>query len=335
MIDPALGLRRTNPYYYSIERADRQPLMSTIEPINSTGDGQLIHVATFYRFVDLERVAELRARLQAHCDQLELMGTILLAGEGINATVSGSRKALHELFAWLDQYPALAGLEYRLSQTATQPFKRMKVRIRPEIVSFGQQDLKPAEQTGAHVAPQQWNDLLGRQDVRVLDTRNRYEVDLGSFEGAENPETSHFRAFADYVEQNLDPERDEHVAMFCTGGIRCEKASAWMLQQGFKNVYQLDGGILNYLEQMPEDSSRWRGECFVFDDRVTLDHQLQPTQRPVCTACRMPLSAGDMASPHYEKHISCPHCYDQLTPEKEQRFRERAKQYALRAARGY
>lgn len=308
---------------------------SKIKPINTSADGGVIHVATFYRFAELEHVAELRARLQAECERLELMGTILLATEGINSTIAGSHDALMQLFAWLNQYPALANLSYRMSKSAIQPFKRVKVRIRPEIVSFGQDDLKPAEQTGEHIAPKQWDELLQRPDVRVLDTRNHYEVDLGCFDGAENPETSHFRAFADYVEKQLDPQRDEHVAMYCTGGIRCEKASAWMLQQGFKNVYQLDGGILNYLEQTPETDSSWKGECFVFDDRVTLDHQLKPTQRPVCTACRMPLGAGDMASPHYEKHISCPHCYERLTPEREQRFRERAKQYALRAARGY
>lgn len=295
----------------------------------------MVHIAAFYRFVPLEQVAELRARLQAECERLELRGTILLAAEGINSTICGSLSGIRQLFAWLDRYPALAGLKYRHSQSARMPFKRMKVRIRPEIVSFGQPGLQPAEHTGQHIPPQQWDELLSRADVRVLDTRNHYEVDLGTFRGAENPDTGHFRAFADYVEQALDPDRDEHVAMFCTGGIRCEKASAWMLAQGFKNVYQLDGGILNYLEQIPEQQSSWQGECFVFDDRVTLDHQLNPTDRPVCTACRMPLSAGDMASPQYEKHISCPHCHAQLTPEREQRFRERARQYALRAARGY
>lgn len=308
---------------------------SKIEQNSTRADQDTIHVATFYRFAELERVAELRARLQAECERLGLMGTILLAKEGINSTIAGSYDALMQLFAWLNQYPVLANLSYRMSQSAIQPFKRVKVRIRQEIVSFGQENLKPDEQTGEHVSPEDWDVLLQRPDVRVLDTRNHYEVDLGSFKGAENPDTSHFRAFADYVEQQLDPEHDEHVAMFCTGGIRCEKASAWMLQQGFKNVYQLDGGILNYLEKTPQTDSNWEGECFVFDDRVTLDHQLKPTQRPVCTACRMPLSAGDMASPHYEKHISCPHCYERLTPEREQRFRERAKQYALRAARGY
>ncbi len=308
---------------------------SKIESNHTSADQDIIHVATFYRFVALQRVAELRARLQAECERLGLMGTILLADEGINSTIAGGYDALMQLFAWLNQYPALANLSYRMSQSTTQPFKRVKVRIRREIVSFGQENLKPGEQTGEHVSPKDWDALLQRPDVRVLDTRNHYEVDLGTFKGAENPDTSHFRAFADYVEQQLDPEHDEHVAMFCTGGIRCEKASAWMLQQGFKNVYQLDGGILNYLEKTPQTDSNWEGECFVFDDRVTLDHQLNPTQRPVCTACRMPLSAGDMASPHYEKHISCPHCYARLTPEREQRFRERAKQYALRAARGY
>ncbi len=309
--------------------------MSNKELSSQPDNGDQVCVATFYRFVALKQVGELRARVQAKCEQLNLMGTILLAEEGINSTICGSRTALMELFAWFNQYPQLADLKYRLSLSESMPFKRLKVRVRSEIVSFGQQGLNPAEQTGRHVTPREWDELLQRPDVRVLDTRNHYEVDLGRFAGAEDPDTSHFRAFADYVHQQLDPESDEHVAMYCTGGIRCEKASAWMLQQGFKNVYQLDGGILSYLEQVPEDESSWQGECFVFDDRVTLDHQLKPTRRPVCTACRMPLNAGDMASPDYEKHISCPHCIKQLTPEREQRFRERARQYKLRAARGY
>lgn len=306
-------------------------------PINSTDkpqpEGSLVYAATFYRFVTLQHVAELRARLQVECERLELMGTILLAEEGINSTICGSQDALMQLFSWFDQYPELAELKYRLSQSDQMPFKRLKVRIRSEIVSFGQPDVNTVDNTGEHVSPGAWDALLKRDNVRVLDTRNHYEVDLGKFTKAENPNTGHFRAFADYVHKNLDPEKDEHVAMYCTGGIRCEKASAWMVQQGFKNVYQLDGGILNYLEQVPDTESSWEGECFVFDDRVTLDHQLKPTRRPVCTACRMPLTAGDIASPHYEKHISCPHCYPRLTPERESRFRERALQNALRATR--
>ncbi len=327
-------MRQTNPYYYPIDRAVKQVLMLSKESSNLNVQNDQVYVATFYRFVALEQVAELRARIQHECVRLQLMGTILLAGEGINSTVCGSHASLQKLFTWLNQFPQLANIEYRLTKADMTPFKRLKVRVRAEIVSFGQDGLNPVEQTGQHISPRQWDALVQRQDVRLLDTRNHYEVDLGRFQGAENPDTGHFRAFTDYVQQQLDPASDQHVAMYCTGGIRCEKASAWMLKQGFKNVYQLDGGILNYLEKMPENESSWEGECFVFDDRVTLDHHLQPTQRPVCTACRMPLTAGDMASADYEKHISCPHCIQRLTPQREQRFRERALQYKLRAERG-
>lgn len=291
-----------------------------------------VHIATFYRFTAIERPGELRARLQRLCQENDLLGTILLASEGINATVCGSREGLEKLFAWLQTQPGLAALKPRYSSADSAPFKRMLVKVRREIVSFGHDRIDVPANTGEHVPPDRWDALIRRQDVRLIDTRNDYEVGLGRFTGAEDPNTRNFRDFAEYVERELDPRRDRHVAMYCTGGIRCEKASAWLRQQGFEHVYQLDGGILNYLQQVPAEQSSWQGECFIFDDRVCLDHQLQPTARPICYACRMPLSAGDMASPHYQTDISCPHCIDQLTPEREASLRERARQLRLRAS---
>ena len=290
---------------------------------------EAVHIATFYRFTPIARPGELRARLHKLCLDQTLLGTILLAGEGINATVCGSREGLHSMLAWLATQPGLDKLPVRYSEAASTPFQRMLVKLRHEIVSFGRDALDIAANSGAHVPPHEWDALIRREDVRLIDTRNDYEVGLGMFSGAEDPQTRNFRDFAAYVERELDPERDRHVAMYCTGGIRCEKASAWLQQQGFEHVYQLEGGILNYLQQIPPVQSSWQGECFVFDDRVCLDHQLQPTARPICYGCRMPLAAGDMASPHYRVDICCPHCIDQLTPEREASLRERARQKRL------
>lgn len=288
-----------------------------------------VQIATFYRFTPIERPGELRARLHKLCLAQQLLGTILLASEGINATVCGAQDDLQQMLNWLQTQPGLADLKVRYSSAKSPPFKRMLVKLRREIVSFGQDDIDVARETGAHVPPEVWDQLIGRDDVRLIDTRNDYEVGLGSFAGAEDPQTRNFRDFAAYVQQQLDPERDRHVAMYCTGGIRCEKASAWLRQQGFEHVYQLDGGILNYLQKISPEQSSWHGECFVFDDRVCLDQHLQPTERPICHACRMPLSAGEMASPHYQLDISCPHCINQLTPEREASLRERSKQRRL------
>ncbi len=289
-----------------------------------------IQIATFYRFTTIQRPGELRARLHKLCLDNDLLGTILLANEGINATVCGHQTGLQNMFDWLHSQPGLDGLQGRYSTADSAPFKRMLVKLRREIVSFGQAGIDIHRHGGEHVPPEHWDELIRRADVRLIDTRNDYEVGLGRFAGAEDPGTRNFRDFARYVSTALDPQRDRHVAMYCTGGIRCEKASAWMRQQGFAHVYQLDGGILNYLQNIPDEQSSWQGECFVFDDRVCLDHHLQPTDRPICYACRMPLTAGDMASPHYQADISCPHCIEQLTPEREASLRERARQHRLR-----
>jgi len=210
----------------------------------------------------------------------------------------------------------------------------MKVRLKKEIVSLGIEGVEPGRLVGEFVPPQRWNELISREDVRLIDTRNHYEYNLGTFQGAENPDTRSFRDFPQWVSSNLNPETDRHVAMFCTGGIRCEKATSYLLGLGFKNVYHLQGGILNYLENIDESESLWQGDCFVFDNRVTVDHQLAEGDFEVCPACRMPLTEEDKASPLFELHVSCPRCHDRLTQTRREGLLERARQIELAAKRG-
>lgn len=291
-------------------------------------------VAAFYRFVPLPDYRALREPLQQRCADLGLLGTILLAGEGINGTVSGPEPAVRKLMARLRDDARFADMVFKLSWAHEPPFHRMKVRLKKEIVSLGVPGVDPLRAVGEYVRPEAWNELIAQPNVRVIDTRNDYEVHLGSFEGAENPETSSFRDFPAWADQNLDPERDQHVAMFCTGGIRCEKATAYLKERGFQNVYHLEGGILNYLESVADTDSAWRGDCFVFDNRVTVDHALQEGDFEVCPACRMPLTEADRRSPKFELHVSCPKCFDRLTGERRQGLLERARQIELAAERG-
>lgn len=296
------------------------------------GDAAL--VAAFYHFAELDDVEALREPLRQRCEDLGLLGTILLAREGINGTVAGPERGVRRLLDRLRADPRLAGLQAKFSWAAEAPFYRMKVRLKKEIVSLGVPGVNPRDVVGEYVAPEDWNELIRRDDVRLVDTRNDYEVHLGSFQGAEDPETRSFREFPDWVREHLDPERDEHVAMFCTGGIRCEKSTAYLKSLGFRNVYHLDGGILNYLERVDPEDSLWEGDCFVFDNRVTVDHALRQGDLEVCPACRMPVTEEDRASPKFELHVSCPRCFDRLTPDKRERMLERARQIELAAERG-
>ncbi|HKJ18022.1 MAG TPA: rhodanese-related sulfurtransferase [Xanthomonadales bacterium] len=291
-------------------------------------------VAAFYKFVALPDYKELRGPLTQRCEDLGLLGTILLAGEGINGTISGPEVGIRRLFERLAEDPRFADLTFKESWSDDQPFYRMKVRLKKEIVSMGVEGIDPASEVGEYVSPEDWNALIGRDDVRLIDARNDYEVHLGRFANAEDPDTRSFRDFPVWVDTNLDPERDEHVAMYCTGGIRCEKATSYLLQKGFKNVYHLDGGILNYLEQVDHSDTRWEGDCFVFDNRVTVDHDLAEGDFEVCPACRMPLTKEDQATPQFEKNVSCPRCFDRLTPEKREGLLERARQIELANQRG-
>jgi UPF0176 protein len=291
-------------------------------------------VAAFYKFVSLPDFQLMREPLQQRCEELGLLGSILLADEGINGTVSGTETNIHCLFASLRADQRLQDLHYKESWAKEQPFYRMKVRLKKEIVSLGIEGVDPNRAVGEYVPPQEWNTLISREDVRLVDTRNHYEHNLGSFKGAEDPDTGSFRNFPQWVRNNLDPETDHHVAMFCTGGIRCEKATAYLLGLGFKGVYHLDGGILNYLETVNREESLWEGDCFVFDNRVSVDHDLSEGDFNLCPACRMPLTDEDRQSPLFELHVSCPRCHDRLTDQKRRGLLERARQIKLASERG-
>jgi UPF0176 protein len=291
-------------------------------------------VCTFYRFIRLDDLEALQHDLRARCEALGLRGTILLASEGINATLAGESGALRAFVIALERDPRFAGMACRhsVAEPGNPVFYRLKVKIKPEIVALGEPNIDPGRRTGTHVDAAAWNALLDDPDVVVIDTRNRYEIGVGTFPGAVDPGTRSFKQFPQWVKCNLNPARHRRVAMFCTGGIRCEKASAWMLEQGFEAVYQLDGGVLNYLESAAEN--RWQGECFVFDQRVAVAADLAQGGHQPCHACRRPLSPADRASPHYEPGLCCSVCHDALTPEQRRAFSERRRQEQLAAARG-
>ncbi len=270
----------------------------------------MVVVATFYKFFPFPDYADVQPSWLAYCQSQGIRGTILLAREGINGTIAGSRTAIDAVLAHLRSDPRLADLGHRESVCDAPPFDRLKVKLKREIVTLGLPEVDPNQGTGVHVHPRDWNALLTDPEVTVIDTRNAYEVDIGSFQGAINPQTDSFRQFPEYVQQHLDPQHTRKIAMFCTGGIRCEKASAYLLQQGFEQVYQLQGGILNYLETVPEAESLWRGECFVFDQRTAIQHGLAVGTHVMCQACGYPLSESDRTSPHYQPGHSCPHCWD-------------------------
>ena len=291
-------------------------------------------VAAFYKFVPLDNIETLQQEIADLCRKSELLGTILLAPEGINGTVAGPEGDITQLFVFLGRYPGLEDLGKKVSYCSRNPFYRMKVRLKKEIVTLGVDGIDPRRNVGEYIPPEHWNELISQPDVRLVDTRNNYEVGLGTFAGAENPETGSFRDFPAWVEANLDSGRDQKVAMFCTGGIRCEKSTALLKELGYENVYHLEGGILNYLEKVPEDESLWQGDCFVFDNRVTVDHDLTEGRYELCPACRMPLSEEDRESSKFEKNVSCPKCFDRLTPERRASLEERGRQIELAAARG-
>ena len=293
-------------------------------------------IAALYKFVDLPDFRELQPILQNLCDAQDIHGTLLLAGEGINGTVCGPRDGMAALLDWIDAEPRLAGLSLKFSTAPDQAFLRMKVRLKREIVTMGRPEIRPAQATGTYVEPAAWNALIDDPDVMVIDTRNRYETAIGSFAGAVDPGTDSFREFPAWAEQlaAADGARPKKLAMFCTGGIRCEKASALMQDFGFDEVYHLKGGILRYLEEVPREDSRWQGECFVFDNRVAVDHDLKPGQHAMCHACRMPLAPEDLEHEEYAPGISCHHCHDKADNDKRQRLAERQRQISLARERG-
>lgn len=292
-----------------------------------------IVVAALYKFVLLPDYQEFAPRLKERCDQLDLKGTLLLAEEGINGTISGTREAIDELIVFLKSDERFANLVHKESYFDGTPFYRMKVKLKKEIVTMGVIGIDPQKIVGTYVKPQDWNALISDPDVLVIDTRNAYEYSIGTFERAVDPQTETFREFPEYVARNLDPAKHKKVAMFCTGGIRCEKSTAYMKEQGFEEVYHLEGGILKYLEEVPEEESLWRGQCFVFDNRVAVNHSLQKGIYDQCHGCRHPITEEDKQSDQYMIGVSCPRCYDKLTDEQKARFSERQKQIQLAKAR--
>lgn len=292
-------------------------------------------VVSFYHFVDILQPDELASGLQAHCERGSLLGTILVAHEGVNGTLAGESQAIERILDYLTGVlqlsPPLAG---RWSDAAQAPFRRMRVRVKEEIVTLGLPEVRPQHGTGRHVPPLQWNRLLDQPGTLVIDTRNHYEVEVGTFPGSVDPGTDSFRQFANFARSIGAADKSRPVAMFCTGGIRCEKASALLLSLGFDEVYQLQGGVLNYLEQMQGEDNRWHGECFVFDSRVAVDRDLAEGGYVQCHACRRPLSSEDLESPHYREGVSCPRCIDDLEAGRADRLEERRRQVALAKARG-
>ena len=291
-------------------------------------------VATFYRFTTFEDHASLQGPIEACCTAHDVRGIILLAPEGINATISGTRDGVMAVIDHLKENPRLADLTWKESQADRQPFRKMRVRLKREIVTMGVEGIDPAHLTGTYVKPEDWNALISDPDVIVIDTRNDYEVAIGSFQNAIDPEIESFGQLPEWLDDRIDPERQPRVAMFCTGGIRCEKSTALLKQSGVREVYHLEGGILKYLERIPEEESLWNGECFVFDERVAVGHGLEVGDATLCRACRDPIRAADRESDLYREGVSCPRCHDRTTDEQKARFAERQKQVDLARGRG-
>lgn len=288
-----------------------------------------IVVAALYKFAPLDDYRELKTPILDFLTKNGIKGTLLLASEGINGTVAGTRNAIDNLLKYLRKDPRLTDLEHKESFCDEQPFYRTKVKLKKEIVTLGIEGIDPNQQVGQYLNPAEWNDLIKDPDTLVIDTRNDYEVEIGTFRNAINPDTETFREFPAFVEKNLQDSKDKNIAMFCTGGIRCEKSTALMLKLGFKNVYHLKGGILKYLEETKPEESMWQGECFVFDNRVAVNEKLEPGQHSICHGCRQPLNPEDLKSPNYKIGVHCPRCHDKLSTDQLQRFAERQKQINL------
>ena len=293
-----------------------------------------IVVCALYKFVRLPQFAQLQAPLLDLMTRHEVRGTLLLAAEGINGTISGQRRAVDLVLDWLRARPEFADLDCKESLADEMPFKRTRVKLKKEIVTMGVEGIDPQHSAGTYVDPEQWNALIADPEVLLIDTRNDYECKVGRFPGAVNPMTESFREFPQYVIDNLDPSKNKKVAMYCTGGIRCEKSTAFLKQRGFEEVYHLKGGILKYLENVPDGESVWEGECFVFDDRVTVTRELEPGSYDQCHACRRPITDEDKKSAHYLAGVSCPQCHSEKTAEQKKRFAEREKQMRLSRSRG-
>ena len=290
-------------------------------------------VATFYKFTDLDHYRALHPQFKEFCTTQNLIGTLLLASEGINGTLAGRPDAIQALYRFLTQYHKFADLSFKTSVAQTQPFYRLKVRLKKELVPItkknGQQKTCQGKKVGTYLSPNQWNLLLEDKNLILIDTRNDYEIRLGTFKGALNPQTKTFREFPQFVQKELTPHKKKKIALFCTGGIRCEKSTSYLLDQGFEQVYHLKGGILKYLEETPKEHSKWQGECFVFDRRVTVTHELVEGNASLCYGCRMPLTNAEKKTSTYETGVRCTHCYQNRTPKQIAKARERHHQQTL------
>lgn len=295
---------------------------------------QQVVVSALYHFVRLDDYRDLRKPLYDFLLKHEIRGTLLLAHEGINGTVAGTHSSINKLHDWLRADERLKDLRTKESYDTNMPFYRTRVKLKKEIVTMGVSDIDPNRVVGTYVKPEDWNALISDPEVMLVDTRNDYETAIGTFKNAVDPKTETFRQFPDYVKTHMDPARHKKVAMFCTGGIRCEKSTAYLKEQGFEEVYHLQGGILKYLETVPAEESLWHGECFVFDNRVSVNHQLEKGSYDQCHACRLPITDKDKQSEKYERGVSCPNCYGIKTEKQRQRFAEREHQMQLARARG-
>ena len=308
--------------------------MNTVST-QSYEDGADLLVAALYHFTNLTNLDEKQIDLEKICKSNSILGTLLLANEGINGTIAGNEDGIKNVVDHISKWPEISELELKYSFSSHQNFNRLKVRIKDEIVTMGMGDINVKEQSGTYVDPKDWNELISQDDVILIDTRNEYEVAMGQFKGAIDPETDTFRQFPNWADQlNQHPDSPKKVAMYCTGGIRCEKASSYMKTLGFDEVFHLKGGILKYLEVVPEEESLWEGECFVFDDRVSLVHGLEEGEYSLCYGCQDPVSPKDRESKYYEAGVSCPSCHNSLSEEKKINLREREKQFRLAQERG-
>ncbi|MFT6154585.1 MAG: UPF0176 protein [Crocinitomicaceae bacterium] len=293
-----------------------------------------IVVCAMYKFVTLNNYQEIKPNLYKVMEDNQIKGTLLLANEGINGTVAGTREAIDTLLNWLQSDDRLTNISYKESFTEEMPFNRSKVKLKKEIVTMGIEGIDPKQVVGTYVEPKDWNALISDPDVILVDTRNDYEFQVGTFENAVNPNTETFREFPQYVQDNMSPAKHKKVAMFCTGGIRCEKSTAYMKEQGYEEVYHLKGGILKYLEDVAKDDTMWKGDCFVFDERVTVNHDLERGNYDQCHACRLPITEQEKLDTKYQKGVSCPHCFDKISDDQKARFAERERQVELAKARG-
>ncbi len=291
-------------------------------------------IVAYYKFVSLPDYAERRGPLQSFCESQGVKGTILLAREGINSTMAGPEAGVESVLAYLQGDPAIGALVVKRSWADEPPFYRMKVRLKQEIVRLGMPEVNPCDQVGEYVSPEKWNELISDPEVVLVDTRNDYEYEVGTFKGAIDPKTKSFREFPEYARRELADKKDRKIAMFCTGGIRCEKSTAFLLKEGFEKVYHLEGGILNYLEKVDPEKSLWQGDCFVFDNRVAVDHRLEKGEYEMCRACRHALTEEELSSDKFVEGTSCPYCFDTLTDDQRTRAAERQKQVEISRALG-